>query len=184
MLLLLTLFILIWIILLIISITISFWPGKLNYLNEFKFCNSRFTVYFCCPLDSYTQIVRSICMDELWIRYSKEMFGVNGFCYIGIWEGHRIWRGAKQEKEQWNHGCWKVHQLTQISYRSFSLTNSSDLSWKVLGSSSHTHCPGDLPRNLPGSSIVVDLTLIFFLKIQHSCTILLSKIINYFSRFY
>lgn len=50
------------------------------------------------------------------------MFGVSTyeFCYMkstDIWKGHKIRRGAKQKKEQWETG--NFNQFTQIRYRSF-----------------------------------------------------------------
>lgn len=121
----LPLFILMWIII-IISISIFLWPGKLNYLNEFKYCCSRFAVSLFCPLDSKTQTVRSICMDELWICYSNEMFGVSTYGFscrkdTDIRKG--IQRGLQNMKRSYAGkgavGNWKLQQFTQISYRSF-----------------------------------------------------------------
>lgn len=122
----------------------------------------------------YTILIKQLVLVPMW------------FCSTGVWEGHWIWRWAEQEKEQygavddWGYGHWK--NIKSCSSATGSLSGSDDLVQNVLRRLSHSHCPGNLSRNFPGFSIV-DLSLIFFLKIQYTWTIVLCELINYFSRF-
>lgn len=141
----------------------ALWMARTKLLNVFVWMSL-----------GYTILIKQLALVPMW------------FCSTGVWEGHWIWRWAEQEKEQygavddWGYGHWK--NIKSCSSAIGSLSGSDDLVQNVLRRLSHSHCPGNLSRNFPGFSIV-DLSLIFFLKIQYTWTIVLCELINYFSRF-